>query len=123
MALDVAPELRARFIELYRAFNARDIDAVLAQLHPAVDWPNGMEGGRVLGHAGVRDYWRRQWTLIDPHVEPRDFASDEAGHVTITVRQVVRDREGAVRSDRMVRHVYTFEDGLVRRMDIVEGKP
>lgn len=121
MALDIAPGLRERFTELYRAFNARDIDAVLAHLHPAVDWPNGMEGGRVYGHAGVRDYWRRQWALIDPHVEPRDVARDDAGRVTITVHQVVRDRTGAVRSDRMVRHVYTIAEGLVRRMDIVES--
>jgi len=26
-----------------------------------VDWPNGMEGGRVHGHAEVRAYWTRQW--------------------------------------------------------------
>jgi hypothetical protein len=31
---------------IYEAFNRRDIDAVLAALHPAVDWPNGWEGGR-----------------------------------------------------------------------------
>jgi hypothetical protein len=30
----------------YAAFNGRDIDAVLAVMHPEVDWPNGMEGGR-----------------------------------------------------------------------------
>src|SRR5258705_6728346 len=35
--------------ELYASFNARDIDAVLARLAPDVDWPNGMEGGRVHG--------------------------------------------------------------------------
>ena len=57
----------------YRAFNARDIDAVLAVMHPEVDWPNGMEGGRVRGHAAVREYWTRQWTMIDPHVEPLEF--------------------------------------------------
>ena len=34
----------------YAAFNARDVDAVLAMMHAEVDWPNGMEGGRVHGH-------------------------------------------------------------------------
>jgi ketosteroid isomerase-like protein len=28
----------------YDAFNARDVDAVLALLQPDVDWPNAMEG-------------------------------------------------------------------------------
>jgi hypothetical protein len=41
----------------YAAFNARNIDAVLAAMHPDVDWPNGWEGGRVRGHPQVRDYW------------------------------------------------------------------
>ena len=39
-------------------------------MHPDVDWPNGMEGGREHGHAAVRDYWTRQFGLIDSHVEP-----------------------------------------------------
>jgi len=29
----------------YDAFNARDIAAALAIMHPDVDWPNGMEAG------------------------------------------------------------------------------
>lgn len=32
-------------IKTYKAFNARDIEAVLAVMHPEVDWPNRMEGG------------------------------------------------------------------------------
>jgi hypothetical protein len=31
----------------YAAFNARDIDAVLAQMTADVDWPNAWEGGHV----------------------------------------------------------------------------
>jgi hypothetical protein len=43
----------------YEAFNARDIEEALSLMHPDVDWPNGMEGGRLHGHREVRDYWRR----------------------------------------------------------------
>jgi len=32
---------------VYSAFNARDVDAVLAAMSVDVDWPNGWEGGRV----------------------------------------------------------------------------
>jgi hypothetical protein len=102
----------------YNAFNARDIDAALAAMHPDVDWPNGMEGGRVHGHSGVRDYWTRQWDLIDPHVEPRRFRTDEAGRVVVDVHQVVRDRAGNLIADEMVQHVYLIENGLVRSMEI-----
>jgi len=40
---------------LYAAFNARDIGTVLAAMAPDVDWANGWEGDRVVGHDAVRD--------------------------------------------------------------------
>jgi hypothetical protein len=107
--------------ELYQAFNARQIDAVLERLTPDVDWPNGMEGGRVHGREAVRDYWLRQWAVIDPSVTPRRVTTDEAGQVVVDVHQIVRDRTGQVLADRMVQHVYTFRDGLIARMDIREN--
>ena len=59
---------------LYGRFNARDMEAVLAALHENIIWANGMEGGHVHGRNEVRSYWTRQWTMIDPHVEPVAFA-------------------------------------------------
>ena len=78
-------------------------------MHPEVDWPNGMEGEYVHGHDAVRDYWTRQWRLIDPHVEPRHFAADETGRIVVDVHQIVRDRAGNVVTDQMVRHVYVIQ--------------
>jgi hypothetical protein len=102
----------------YEAFNAREIDAALETMHANVDWPNGMEGGRVQGHHGVRGYWTRQWSMIDPHVEPVDFTADGPGKTTVTVHQVVHDLDGKVILDQMVEHTYLIEEGLIRRMDI-----
>jgi ketosteroid isomerase-like protein len=106
----------------YEAFNARDIDAVLATMQADVDWPNGMEGGRVFGQANVREYWRRQWEVVDPSVEPRRFEDDESGRIVVHVHQVVRDRAGTVLVDQMVHHAYSFRDGLIDRMDILEAE-
>jgi hypothetical protein len=105
----------------YDAFNARDIDGALATLQPDVDWPNGMEGGRELGHDAVRAYWTRQWQLIDPHVEPESISDDDQGRVVVEVHQVVRDLDGALLADQRVQHVYTLRDGLIARMDIRFG--
>lgn len=104
----------------YRAFNARDIDAVLALMHSNADWPNGMEGGRVHGHAEVRDYWLRQWKILDPHVEPIGFTDVGDGQTIVDVRQVVRDRSGNLLLDRTVQHVYSIRHGLIERMEIRE---
>jgi nuclear transport factor 2 (NTF2) superfamily protein len=105
---------------VYAAFNARDVDRVLAAMHPDVDWPNGMEGGYVHGRDAVRDYWTRQWRLIDPHVEPRRFALEDDGRITVHVHQVVRDLAGRVVTDQMVRHVYRVESGAIRHMEIMK---
>jgi hypothetical protein len=90
-------------------------------MHPDVDWPNGMEGGRERGHAAVREYWTRQFGLIDSHVEPQGFSTDEQGRVVVDVHQVVRDLDGGLLADSRVEHVYTLRDGLVARMDIRES--
>lgn len=105
----------------YEAFNARDVDAALATMHADVEWPNGMEGGSVHGHSGVRDYWTRQWGLIDPRVEPLRIDTDAAGRAVVDVHQVVRDLAGNVVRDQLVQHVYVIEEGLIRRMEIRTG--
>ena len=102
----------------YREFNARELDAALARMHPDVMWPNGMEGGFVYGRDGVRDYWTRQWKTVDPNVEPLDIREDEAGRWMVEVHQVVRDLAGNLLLDKVVRHAYRIENGLIVRMDI-----
>lgn len=102
----------------YKAFNARDVDTVLQTLHPDVDWPNGWEGGRVHGRENVREYWRRQWEVLDPHVEPMRFEDDASGRTIVEVHQVVRDLAGAIIADQIVQHVYTIREDLIERMDI-----
>ena len=102
----------------YAAFNERRLDDALALMDPDVEWPNGMEGGTVHGRAGVREYWTRQWALIDPHVEPRRTTIAEDGRVHVDVHQVVRDLQGSVLLDQMVEHVYTLKGGLAERMEI-----
>lgn len=105
---------------MYEAFNRRDVDVVLSYLDPDVDWPNGMEGGRVHGHAAVREYWRRQWALYDPTVQPLSFSARSANEMDVEVHQVVRDISGAVLMDQVLHHVYSIHDGLIQRMNIEE---
>lgn len=106
---------------LYQDFNERDIDAVLAHLHANVIWPNGWEGGYVQGHDEVRGYWLRQWQEIDPKVEPVSFHPRLNGDIAVDVHQLIKDLNGQVLSDGQVIHVYTFEEGKVRKM-IIESK-
>jgi hypothetical protein len=106
----------------YQHFNQRNIDAALALMHQEVDWPNGMEGGIEHGHESVRNYWLRQWTLIDPHVKPIDFRLQEDGRIDVTVHQVVRDMQGKLLVDQLIHHIYTVENYLIKTMQIQKQK-
>jgi hypothetical protein len=106
---------------VYGAFNRREIEIVLAAMQDDVDWPNGMEGGRVLGKSAVREYWTRQFQVLDPNVEPRRFSREADGRIAIDVHQVVHDKGGKLVVDQMIQHVYEFRDGLIQHMEIVAG--
>ena len=103
---------------VYALFNGRDIESVLAAMHPDVVWANGMEGGHVHGRDEVRSYWKRQWAIVDPHVEPLEISPTCEGKVVVKVHQVVRDVKGNLLADRLVTHVFQIRNGLIQRFDI-----
>ena len=104
--------------KIYQHFNNRNIDACLAAMRSDVDWPNGMEGGIEHGHEAVRKYWTRQWTMIDPKVEPIKFEIEKDGRINVTVHQVAHDKDGKLLVDQMIHHIYTIADGLITTMEI-----
>jgi ketosteroid isomerase-like protein len=104
----------------YEAFNARDLDAALALMAPDVDWPNAWEGGRVIGHDAVHEYWTRQWAEIDPRVEPVGVRELPDGRISVDVHQIVRSPAGELLADARVEHVYTVRDGLIARMEVLD---
>jgi len=102
----------------YSAFNSRDIDTALTTFHAEVEWPKAFEGGYVVGHDEIRNYWIRQWTEIDPNVEPTEIAPASDGKVQVTIHQKVKDLQGNELFDGIVKHIYTIQDGLLRKMEI-----
>ncbi|OAQ42385.1 ketosteroid isomerase [Pedobacter psychrophilus] len=102
----------------YTAFNSRDIDKALSTFHSDIQWPKAFEGGYVIGHNDIREYWTRQWTEINPTVKPVGFIERPNGTFEVTVHQIVMDLKGNQVFDGIVKHIYTLEDNLLRRMDI-----
>jgi hypothetical protein len=114
----VEKQIQDLFKKAYSAFNARDIDMALSTMHPNVQWPKAFEGGYVSGHNEIREYWTRQWTEINPNVEPVEFNERQDGIVEIAVHQIVKDLKGNLMFDGTVKHIYTLQNGLLRRMEI-----
>jgi nuclear transport factor 2 (NTF2) superfamily protein len=103
---------------MYAAFNRRAIDEVFTYLHPDVHWPNGWEGGYVDGYDELRDYWTRQWSVLDPEVIPLTVEVLEGNQVSVHVQQTVKDRAGNLVASGNVNHVYTFDGHLIAAMEI-----
>ena len=103
---------------LYDAFNKREIETVLSMMDENVKWANGMEGGFVFGRENIREYWRKQFELINPQLEPFAFKIDAENRDVVTLRQIVRDLDGNVLDDKTVKHVFTIENGLIKIFEI-----
>lgn len=115
--MDESAQLRS----LYDAFNARDLDGLLAAMTDDVDWPNAWEGGRLHGRDAVREYWIRQWGEIDPRLELLAITERPGGRFAVTVRQVVRSVSGEPLSEGEVVHLYDLRDGMIARMTVEEA--
>ena len=102
----------------YAAFNERDIDKALSTMQPNVQWSKAWEGGYISGHQEIKEYWTRQWKEIDPSVTPVGFDERQDGSLAVEVHQKVNDLLGNTMFDGTVKHVYTFDEGLIKTMDI-----
>ena len=102
----------------YTAFNERNIDNALSTMQPDVQWSKAWEGGYISGHDEIKQYWPRQWTEINPKVDPIGFSDRANGSLEVNVHQLVKDLEGGLMFEGTVKHIYTFQDGLIKAMDI-----
>lgn len=110
------------FEELYQNFNTRNIEAVIAQTTENVQWANGMEGGHVHGHSGIREYWLRQFTMINPKVTPIDIEVID-NEVKVIVHQVVHDLHGNLLMDKNLFHHFYMNHDSVERFEIGDEIP
>ncbi len=105
---------------LYDAFNKREIEILISMMRSDVKWANGLEGGFVYGHDGVREYWTNQFKAIKPELETLKFETDEKNRNVVTVHLTVKDLQGNVLADATVHQIFTIEEGLVSLYEIGE---
>jgi SnoaL-like domain len=108
---------------LYEAFNNREIETIISLMHPNVKWANGTEGGFVYGRDRVRDYWEKQFEMIQPKLQTLNFETDEANRSVVTVHQIVKDLEGNLLLEKTVQQIFTFKNGLICIFEIADAEP
>ena len=115
---NMATPLNDLIKKAYAAFNERDIDKALSTMQATVQWSKAWEGGYISGHDEIKKYWTRQWKEINPKVKPTTFNERPNGSLEVVVHQKVKDLQGNALFDGIVKHVYSFDDGLIKTMDI-----
>jgi ketosteroid isomerase-like protein len=118
-------DAQALLTRLYEAYNRRDLAAFLALLTTDVDWPDQIQGGRLIGSDAVATYWTTNDQLITVDAAPLSFFTQPDGRLAVDVNQIVRNLAGQTWSDSCVRQIFTLRDGKVARMDIelLDKKP
>jgi hypothetical protein len=84
-----------------------------------VKWANGMDGGFVYGHKGVREYWTRQFTMVKSSVTPVKIAFQN-GVAKIQVHQVVHDLNQQLLADEMAEHIFFLKNNKIAEFNIGE---
>ena len=111
-------------VELVRrvldAFNRRDEEGMLADLHPEAEWvnpPDAVEPGIRSGHEEfARAIQAVTDTFEDTHVEFHE-AVDAGDQVVVVAKLRGRGRESGVDFEVWLSYVFTFRDGKTARVE------
>ena len=106
--------LLRRFIA---SFNERDLDAMLARIHPDVEWESAfaaLSGATYRGHEGVREWHRDMQEAWGGEIRTEPEAFFDLGERTLSF-VVVRGRGmgSSVEVAMPAAHVIGWQDGLI----------
>jgi ketosteroid isomerase-like protein len=111
-------ETLRRFVD---AFNRRDFDGALREMHPdaELDWSrsHGLRSGIYRGKAEIKRFWEEFFEVFEEiNVRPERFI--EAGeHVVVPDRSFARGRAG-IRVEAANTQVFTLRDGKIARQQL-----
>jgi ketosteroid isomerase-like protein len=102
------------------AFGRKDIPAIFGLCRPDCEIYQSSRlpwGGRYEGHAGLGDFLTRLTGAIVSHVEVGRYIDDEEGHVVAVGHTRGRVVATGRAFDVPETHVWTVQDGAVRRFE------
>lgn len=109
----------ALLTRLYEAFNRQDVETLITAMHPDVDWPNYLDGGRMRGREALKAYWAEQFTIIRPEAFPIAFETLVDGRMRVKLQYGARSVEsGGLWANQIITHTYGFDGDLITRMDV-----
>ena len=111
-----ADELAAAIIE---AMNARDPDALVALVHPDIEFHSrlvALEGRVYRGRGGLADYFRDiEAAFADARWELDEIVGWHGNELVVTIRTTARGHESGVPIDVVTPQVWSFREGRAWR--------
>ena len=106
--------------DVYEAFGRGDVPAIFGRFHPEAEVYQSSRlpwGGEFRGHEELGVFLAKLTGAIESEVETGQFIDDGEGHVVQMGRTRGTVRETGARFDVPETHVWTIEDGKVKRFE------
>ena len=107
-------------VRLHDALDRRDLDAVVALMHPDARFRNYLDEGEIVGAAAARDFYQRLFETVAPDIDVLAMTPLPGGRLRAELQVSVHDRSGHLWSDSRVTATYTVVDGLIQAVELAD---
>lgn len=105
-------------VRYHEAMARRDIEAVMATMHPQARFDDFVDGGEVAGSTAVRAFYQRLFETLAPDMDLLAVHALPDGRVRGDIQVVAHDRSGNIWSDTRSFAVYAIVDGLIHGIEL-----
>jgi ketosteroid isomerase-like protein len=113
--MSAATDLIVRY---YDALGRRDIEAVMAVMHPDVSFNDFLEGGELTGVSAVTAFHQRMFDTLAPDFDLIAVSVQPDHRLRAEMQVATRDRMGHLWSDTRSYALYTLVDGLIHGIEL-----
>lgn len=113
--MNAAEDLVVRYQE---AIGRRDVEAVMAMMHPAARFEDFLDGGEITGPTAVRAFYQRLFETLAPDLGLIAVTTQPDGRVLVELQVATHDKSGHVWSETRSQARYTLVDGLIHGIEL-----
>lgn len=106
----------------YTALNEKRVKDSLAFLHENILWPTSDAESFFEGHEAVKSNWREQWKTKKVNFQPISFSILKNEDILIDINVEEELHKTKSKEVYKIRHLFEFDNYLVKRIDIIPYK-
>ena len=103
------------------AVGRRDLEAVMAVMHPQARFTDFLDGGEISGSDAIRAFYQQLFGTLAPDLDVIAITSQPDGRLRADLQVATHDRSGHVWSDTRSYALYALVDGLIHGIELQPG--